>query len=282
LIAEAQWTETAWRGERAMVSEAGGWRAVVSLERGRLVHFGPAEGEENLLHVSPERGKDGGWGGHIAWLGPQIEWPAIWPPLAAWERSAAVDGVVRDGWLELAMPESDGGWARLTRAYRWDGDALLCRVSLAGGTHAAQVMQIVQVPASAVVRVAQATPSEAAPAGFYLLRVGVQDQVVREFSWPVHASREADGALTWRPTGVVIKVAFTPQTLVAKIGAYELSLSPSGETGAVAGAIDGGYTTQLYLGRAGTPFIELEQLSSRFTAGGDASATMRLSARRLP
>jgi hypothetical protein len=282
LVAADGWSETTWNGERAVAADSEGWRAVVSLERGRLVHFGPADAGENLLHVSTERGPDGGWGGHIAWLGPQIEWPAIWPPLAAWERSAAVSHAVRDGWLELALPESGGGWARLTRAYRWDGDALLCRVSVTGGAHAAQVMQIVQVPASAVVRVVQAVPSTEAPSGFYLLRVGVPDQVVREFSWPAHAVREADGALTWRPTGTVIKVGFAPQPLVATIGAYELSLAPAGETGVVAGAIDGGYTTQLYLGREGTPFIELEQLSSRFAAGADASATMRLSARRLP
>lgn len=276
------WTETTWRGERALVSTAEGWRAIVSLERGRLVHFGPAGAEENLLFVSPERSPEGGWGGHIVWLGPQIEWPAIWPPLAAWERSAPAGHALREGWLELAMPESGSGWATVTRAYRWDGDALLCRVSVAGGAHPAQVMQIVQVPAAAVVRVARVTPTAAAPAGFFVLRVGQQDQVVREFPWPAHATREADGALAWRPTGTVIKTGFAPQPLVATIGAYELTLAPAGETGTVVGAIDDGFTTQLYLGREGVPFIELEQLSSRFTAGGEASATMRLSARRLP
>ncbi|MBE2213767.1 MAG: hypothetical protein IAE82_07845, partial [Opitutaceae bacterium] len=218
----------------------------------------------------------------IAWLGPQIEWPAIWPPLAAWERSAAASHAMRGGWLELAMPESGSGWATVTRAYRWDGDTLLCRVSLASGAHAAQVMQIVQVPAAAIVRVARARPSAAAPAGFFVLRVGQQDQVVREFDWPAHATREADGGLRWRPTGAVIKVGFAPQPLVATIGAYELSVAPAGETGAVVGEVDDGFTTQLYLGREGVPFIELEQLSSRFAAGDEASATMRLSARRLP
>ena len=282
LVAADGWSETTWNGERAVAAESEGWRAVVSLDRGRLVHFGPADVPENLLFVSDTRGADGGWGGHIVWLGPQIEWPAIWPPLAAWERSAATSHAVRDGWLELVMAESGAGWPRLTRAYRWDGDALLCRVGLAGGTHASQVMQIVQVPASATVHVARAGPSAGAPAGFFLLRVGEQEQVVREFAWPTQAVRGADGALAWRPADTAIKLGFVPQPLVATIGAYELVVAPAGETGVVAGEIDGGFTTQLYLGRKGVPFIELEQLSSRFAAGGEASATMRLSARRLP
>ncbi|MBE2212306.1 MAG: hypothetical protein IAE82_00430, partial [Opitutaceae bacterium] len=54
------WVETTWRGERAFVSESAGWRAIVSLERGRLVHFGPAGADDNLLFVSPERGPAGG------------------------------------------------------------------------------------------------------------------------------------------------------------------------------------------------------------------------------
>lgn len=282
-LAAGAWSEITWRGERARAAESEGWRAIVSLDRGRLVHFGPVDTEENLLFVSESRGAEGGWGGHIVWLGPQAEWPAVWPPLGAWERSAAESHGVRDGWLELTMPESGDGWARLVRAYRWDGDALHCRVSTAGGTHDAQIMQIVQVPLPAVVRVASAAPGEATPAGFVLLDIGKPDQVVRKFPWPAQAARQDGGALLWRPTGVIVKAAFVPQPLVARLGSCELTLDRGGETGRVAGMVDAGLNSQLYLGGTGSTCLELEQMSPRFIAGGDdTGATIILRARKIP
>lgn len=276
------WTPVRWNGESALGAESSGWRAVVSLERGRLVHFGPAGSEENLLFAPSERGERQGWGGHIVWLGPQAEWPAIWPPLPAWERSAAAAHAQGDGRLELTMPAGDGGWAQLVRSYQWRGDTLECRVALRGGSKAAQLIQIVQVPASAQVRVAKAEPMARLPEGFAVLKVGALDQVVPAFPWPPQAARRSDGSLLWQPTGEVIKVAFTPQPLVATVGDYELVVERVADEGPVAGAVDDGLYAQLYLGRADTPFIELEQLSPRFAAGAEASATIALRARRLP
>ena len=48
------WSSTTWNGEQALTSSSGsGWRAVVSVERGRLIHFGPEETGRNLL-FAPE------------------------------------------------------------------------------------------------------------------------------------------------------------------------------------------------------------------------------------
>ena len=66
------------------------------------------------------------------------------------------------------------------------------------------------------------------------------------------------------------------------MGDYELTAGRVADEGAAAGAVDHGLYAQLYLGGADTPFIELEQLSPRFAAGDEASATIALSARRLP
>lgn len=72
-----------------------------------------------------------------------------------------------------------------------------------------------------------------------------------------------------------------PQPLRASLRGCELVLGATVETGSAVGAVDDGFVTQVYLGRAEVPFLELEQLSSRFAAGQDASATIVLRARRL-
>ena len=54
LTMEAIWKETVWRGETAFEARTVGWRAIVSVQRGRLVHFGPVDDGTNLLYESPE------------------------------------------------------------------------------------------------------------------------------------------------------------------------------------------------------------------------------------
>ncbi|HYF73859.1 MAG TPA: hypothetical protein VD864_13605, partial [Nocardioides sp.] len=66
--AEGAWQETTWRGEAAFEASAGGWRAFVSVERARLVHFGPADEAVNLLFETERRDHPQGWGGHRVWL----------------------------------------------------------------------------------------------------------------------------------------------------------------------------------------------------------------------
>ena len=72
------WSGTTWHGERAYELVTAQWRAVVSVERGRLVHSGPAEeGARNLMLETATRADRMGWSGHRVWLGPQ-QWPPKW------------------------------------------------------------------------------------------------------------------------------------------------------------------------------------------------------------
>ncbi len=273
------WAPLAWNGEDAWASERAGWRVVVSVDRGRLVHFGPANTGENLLFAPPTRDGPNGWGGHRVWLGPQAEWPAVWPPDPAWEATAAATATVDGDRLELRMETSAGDWGSLTRVYSWQDDGLACAVQVRGGARAAQVIQIMQVRADAAVRV-QARPEARTPHGFVVLEIGSEDQVRRTFPWPLGVLREGGRGLVLRTSGTVVKLGFAPQPLVAKLGEVELALAPGAHTGRVVGEIDDGFTTQVYLGRSGVPFLELEQLSPRFAAGEDASATILLGGRR--
>jgi hypothetical protein len=275
------WSETTWNGERAQVAVSGEWRAVVSLERGRLVHFGPAASGENLLFAPATRDDPNGWGGHRVWLGPQSEWPSVWPPANAWERSGAESVLMKGEQLELIMPATGDGWPRLTRTYAWSDDGLVCGVRQNGGTHEAQIIQILQVPSVAIVR-ATAHVDAATPEGFVVLQIGAQDPVRRAFPWPAAMAREGEGLLVMRATGKVEKFGFAPQPLRAMLPGSELTLARGDETGRIVEQLDAGYNTQVYLGREGVPFLEIEQLSPRFAAGPDGgSATILLRAEKL-
>lgn len=277
---ESPWVPVKWQGEEARASEQGGWRAVVSVERARLVHFGPAAKGENLLFAPPTRDGPSGWGGHRVWLGPQAEWPAVWPPDPAWEASAAEAVALNGAHLELRLPASGGDWGSLTRVYSWHDDTLACTVRVRGGSRAAQVIQIMQVHASATVR-ARARRDSGAPHGFVVLEIGAKDQVRRTFDWPPGVTGGDGEGLRLQPTGAVVKLGFAPQPLAAEIDGFELVLAPGIQSGRVAGEVDDGFTSQVYLGRPGVPFLELEQLSPRFAAGEEASATILLGGRAL-
>ena len=79
------WQSVTWNGEPAWASTSQGWRAVVSVTRARLMHFGPAERDLNLLLAPVTRANRNRLGGHRLWLGPQTSWPKFWPPPEAWE-----------------------------------------------------------------------------------------------------------------------------------------------------------------------------------------------------
>jgi len=126
------WSGTTWHGERAYELISGNWHAIVSTERGRLVHFGPAEaGARNLMLETSTRSDCMGWSGHRVWLGPQSLW--VWPPPSAWEFSAAESVKVSGNRIELLMPDVGDGYPRLTRIYEPTGDRLACRIAVAAG-----------------------------------------------------------------------------------------------------------------------------------------------------
>ncbi len=267
------WQPAEWHGERALVSTSPGWKAIVSLERGRLMHFGPGDTDTNLLFAPTTRDDPAGWGGHRVWLGPQASWPAIWPPPDPWEHSGPESFTVIDGILRLKMKETGGGWPRLTRTYQWVDTRLVCGVELSGGTRSVQIIQIVQVPKTSTVDVVP-QPDKKASHGYVLLPSSADSRLTTDFAPPPHAT-VAGAGLVLRHVGLVKKLGFPPQTLIAHERGFELRVSREVQNGMVAGEPDAGYSTQLYLGGP-EPFIELEQLSPIFSTSAPVSFTMGL------
>lgn len=268
----AEWQPITWLNEKALVSVSNGWKAIVSLERGRLMHFGPADQEVNLLLAPPTRANPNIWGGHRVWLGPQSSWAKIWPPPKEWELSGPESFTNHDGVLRLTMIDTRDCWPRLTRSYQWEGTKLLCGVELSGGKQPAQAVQIFQVPATTIVTV-QAHPTREFPAGYVRLPSMVS-RFSTEFAQPEQVSREGD-RLMLRHTGVIEKLGFNPQPLVGRTGKLSLTVTRGPQNGTVIAGPDQGLFTQVYLG-GDEPLIELEQLSPMFVAGEPATFTVVL------
>lgn len=262
-----EWTATTWHGEPAYASVSAGWRAVVSVTRARLMHFGPAGSDVNLLLAPPTRANPNRLGGHRVWLGPQAEWRGGWPPPAAWEYREPAAVAAKDGALRLTMPPTGDDWPQLTRTYHWDGAALVCGAEFSGGKRPAQLVQIFQVP-PAMTAEARVLPEADFPAGYVRLPSTAGPFAAR-FPPPVHASLAGD-TLTLRHTGAVGKFGFRPQVLLGRLDGYELRVARGAQTGEVAGDPDEGFHTQIYLSGAHEAFVELEQLSPLFAPGKPA------------
>src|SRR5690606_35753234 len=125
LASDGGWIPVRWQDENAYELRQSEWRAIVSVNRGRLVHFGPADREENLLVAVASKDTPAGWGGHRVWLGPQNAWAPFWPPPAAWEKSAAEKVTVGGNTLTLEMPPAGQGWPQLARVYSLTDDGEL-------------------------------------------------------------------------------------------------------------------------------------------------------------
>jgi len=263
----ADWQQVEWNGEAAYASSASGWRAVVSVTRGRLMHFGPADRDYNLLLAPVSRADRNLLGGHRLWLGPQLTWASIWPPPVAWEYSEPESVELAGGVLRLTMPATHDGWPRLTRTYHWAGASLVCGAEFTGGTRPAQFVQILQVRPATTVAV-DARPEKNFPAGYVRLPSGAGPFAAR-FDQPPHVTRSGD-ALVLKHTGKVEKLGFRPQTLTGRIDGYRLQVGRGPQTGATVGEPDEGFHTQVYLSNAGESFVELEQLSPLFAPGQNA------------
>jgi hypothetical protein len=274
------WLPATWNGEKALASTAHGWKAVVSLERGRLIHFGPADRDLNLLRAPPTRENPAQLGGHRLWLGPQRTWSSVWPPPPAWESNPPESFVLAGGGLRLVMADAGDGWPRLTRTYRWDGARLVCGVEMIGGTRPAQFMQIFQLPAATEVEVGL-LPETAAPRGYVLLPSGQTPQFTAAF--PAPAAATVDGSrltLRYRPD-LILKTGHRPQPLTARYQGFVLRVSRGPSSGTVAAAPDEGFFSQVYLGGP-EPFVELEQLSPLYAPGAPASFATVLEAAAPP
>lgn len=276
-----RWSAVEWHGEKAWISRHGGWHAVVSETRARLVHLGPEDSDINLLYASEGLGPDRPRGGHLVWLGPQSAWNGrwgAWPPPAEWEQLPARAIRVNGAWLHLEQPRPDVTRPALCRAYRWENDALLCRVSWSGGIGDHQAIQIFQLPSGAVVEVARVSP-----AARDFVRFGT-DGLQR------HEHPAMTDAIGFTKTGArvssrqtAVKYGFLPQPLVARINGCVLTMERGAIEGAAVDFPDGGFETQVYVGGATFPFVEIEQLTPRLRRrdAGKNAFTIRLSLLRL-
>ncbi len=273
----ADWLPTAYLHEKALISVSHGWKAIVSLERGRLMHFGPAEQDFNLLLAPPTRDNPDLLGGHRVWLGPQNTWTNGWPPPKQWELSGPESFSNKNGELRMLMGDAGDGWPRLTRTYHWNGAKLNCGVELNGGTRSAQIIQIFQTPPENVVTL-QAHPAKDFPAGFVILPSKVS-KFFADFP-PLPQITRTENNLTLRHTPKTEKLGFRPQILTTRNGAFTLTVAMAAQTGKVVGAPpDQGFDTQVYLG-GDEPVIELEQLTPLFSPDTPASFNVVLEAKR--
>lgn len=271
--AEGTWLPSVWNGERALRSTSQGLLAVVSLERGRLMHFGPADRDINLLLAPATRENRNRLGGHRLWLGPQSAWTKGWPPPEAWEYREAATVAQADGLLRLTMPATGDGWPQLTRTYHWAGASLVCGSEFSGGTKPAQFVQILQVPPAMAIA-AEARPEENFPAGYVLLP-STSGPFAARFAAPPQVTRTGD-SLALQHSGSVVKLGFRPQTLTGRLGGFELQVSRGAATGETVGEPDEGFHTQVYLSSGNEAFAELEQLSPLFAPGRPARFEMVL------
>lgn len=277
----ADWQPVEWRGGSAWVSETDAGRAIVSEARGRLVHFGPAESDLNLLNeveaVEPYRdGADSNnWGGHRFWLGPQKTW--VWPPNPDWEFSAARSVEVTGSRLVVTMPDSEDDFPGLVREYFWERDRLGCRVSWSGTDRPFYGMHVFAVPAGTrpVVR-----PIDTVDVPLGLVKV-THDLPVRLENLPPGARATSAGALEFQPDAEAIKLGFPPQDLEGRGAGWSLLVSPARVTGRIIHPPDFGFLTQIWVCPEGGDFLELEQISPYLVPedGGTASSLVFLSLR---
>ncbi|AOS44103.1 hypothetical protein Verru16b_01164 [Lacunisphaera limnophila] len=273
-----EWQPVTWHGEPAFASASAGWRAVVSVTRGRLMHFGPDGQDTNLLLAPATRANRNRLGGHRLWLGPQTSWKGFWPPASAWEYEEPAKVTSEGGLLRFVMPESPDGWPRLTRTYHWAGAELICGAEASGGTRPAQFIHILQVPASMEVKT-EVHPESDFPAGYVRL-TSTAGPFATRFAPPPHATL-AGSTLTLRHTGAVGKFGFRPQPLIGTLGGFSLRVARGTQTGAVVGEPDEGFHTQVYLSEEHEAFVELEELSPLFAPGSPARFELVLSGARL-
>lgn len=273
-MATEQWTPVEWNQEKAFLLEGKRWKAIVSVDRGRLVHFGPrAKPELNLLLSPADPADRYGYGGHRVWLGPQQEWPSIWPPPEAWEKSPAATVNLQDGCLVLTMPASPQGWPTLVRSYTSEGESLACGVTMVGGTKSVQVMQILRTPIETEVQI----EPRINPANGETMRLLAAPEGFKSSGLLPPQGRATGAYWLFQYNDSHIKLGFAVQTLVARYRGVEWTCARGQNLGGLVDEPDGGLYTQIYLGSAKSdPVVELEQLSPRWRAGEPNQSVMIL------
>jgi hypothetical protein len=266
---KASWQAISWHGEHAYAAESHGLKAVVSVDRARLVYLGSAATEHNLLFETPTRDGPNGWGGHRVWLGPQALWS--WPPPAPWESRPALGALDHDGRLVVTLAPVGDGYPDMVREYYWGADGLHCNARISGGTRAVQIIHIVQVPDNARVVALKVPPTAYAPRGYVQVHLGRTPSPQPVFAPPGHATT-GPGGLELHFTGAMEKFGFPLQPLHALLGdGTRMRVDHRAISGLPGATPDEGFVTQVYLGRPDGPLIELEQLSPLSQPGQPAS-----------
>lgn len=267
--AAADWARTEWRGEKAWVSvSAGGWTAVVSADRARLIALTPPGGGANLLFA--EQKDEFTWGGHRFWLGPQTAWVAMWPPPADWERSAAERIDAEGGTLRVTQPRTNENYPRITRTYAWRRDTLHCTAAWSDARF--QGIHILQLPPEAVVRVKRKA-AVGLPLGYALLPVYKRDGILTDREAAREVARVEGDTITLRNAKVTEKIGVAPQAIVAELGGSRLVLRRGAMTGMSDTRPDLGLLTQVFLGSDRSIFTEIEQLTP---LGGEGEAVSEI------
>jgi hypothetical protein len=210
------------------------------------------------------------------WLGPQTTWSRNWPPPKAWNASAATDAKVVDGALVLTVPDADAEWPHLTRLYRWFEGRLHCEVRISGGERNAQIIQILQVPSLAEIDL-RAERSADVPRGYTQVHLGRTPSPVKKFDAPPHVTEDGD-KLHVKFADKMEKLGFVAQPIVARLGKIVLRVDRGRSEGVSVGTPDEGFVTQIYLGSARSPVIELEQMSPLWAAANNAVSEIILEA----
>ena len=263
-VVAAEWRAATWQGERAWASSSRGWTAIVSEERARLIALTPPGAATNLLFA--ELKNEFSWGGHRFWLGPQATWVSPWPPPADWERSAAARVDAEDSVLRVTHPRTNANYPQIVRTYAWRGGVLHCTASWSDARF--QGIHVVQIPASAVVRVKRRV-SESLPLGYVLLPIYRRNGLLTDRAVsPAVAKVEGDD-ITLRGSNVTEKIGVPPQEIVAEIGTHRLTLRRGTMTGMSSNRPDLGMLTQVFLGSEESVFTEIEQLTP---LGGEGEA----------
>jgi hypothetical protein len=255
-----------WRSDR------GRWRAEIEPHRGRLSFLGLVSGP-NLLNRPPGPPDVLQFGGHRIWLGPQTEWPVMWPPPSVWEMKPAARVQLRDdGILELQTGDGGEKAPLLTRTYHWKSEGwLVCGVSwLETRPEGRQSIQILQIDRQAEV-VALPGSFAAAPRGYVRMPITKRKTTEREFPVPSHVRVEGD-AVIMRLESEEEKLGFPVQPLLTRWKDVELRLHPGRWQGAEAGDPDEGFRAHVYLGSKDWPVLEIEQLSPRLRPSAPGTA----------
>ncbi len=262
------WQATTWNGEPAwQATSMAGWVATVSETRARLVSLSAEPNGVNLLFARKSTVLSRG--GHRFWLGPQTSWDQFWPPPDDWENSSASDVQIIDGGgtLQVQMPWTNKSYPRVVRTYRWQGNGLQCSARWRAQGHFA--MHIVQLPATAVVRVATKVNDALPDDDYALLPLANRPTIRNGGLLPDKVARLDGSTLFLRHAGIEEKIGFRPQTLHADIGKYTLAMERGPSKGRPSKELppDLGFLSQVYLGDGEYRFVEIEQLSPVLEGG---------------